>query len=76
MADLFTAVQEFMAGVISILNVFLLPTDPATGAVDWTLLPNEPLKLMIWFALIFAFVPTIFGFLMRAIRSARGSSNI
>jgi len=74
MADLFTAVQEFMAGVITILNVFLLPTD-ATGAVDWTLLPQEPLKLMIWFALIFAFVPTIFGFLMRAIRSARGSSN-
>jgi hypothetical protein len=74
MADLFTAVQEFMAGVISILNVFLLPTD-ATGVVDWTLLPQEPLKLMIWFALIFAFVPTIFGFLMRAIRSARGSAN-
>lgn len=74
MADLFTAVQDFLAGVITILNTFLLPTDP-TGAVDWTLLPNEPLKLMIWFALIFAFVPTIYGFLMRAIRTARGSAN-
>jgi hypothetical protein len=74
MADLFTAVQDFLAGVMTILNVFLLPTDPATGAVDWTLLPNEPLKLMIWFALIFAFVPTIFGFILRAVKSSRSSA--
>jgi hypothetical protein len=72
MADLFAAVETFLAGIMQILNVFLLPIDPATGAIDWTLLPGEPLKLVVWFALTFAFVPLVYSFLLRAIQSARG----
>jgi hypothetical protein len=75
MADLFTAVQTFLEGILTILNVFLLPIDPVTDTVDWTLLPSEPLKLMIWFALIFAFVPVVFGFILRAVRTARSSNS-
>jgi hypothetical protein len=75
MADLFTAVQTFLEGILTILNVFLLPIDPVTDTVDWTLLPSEPLKLMIWFALIFAFVPAVFGFVLRAVRSSNRGSN-
>jgi hypothetical protein len=72
MGDLFAGVTEFLQGVIGVLESLLLPTDPATGAVDWTLLTGDPIKLMIWFALIFAFVPLVFNFILDAIRSARG----
>jgi hypothetical protein len=74
MADLFAAVEVFLAGVMGIVEIFLLPLD-GTGAVDWTLLPQQPLKLMIWFALIFAFVPTVFGFILRAVRASNRGSN-
>jgi hypothetical protein len=73
MGDLFAGVTEFLQGVIGVLESLLLPTDPATGAVDWTLLTGDPIKLMIWFALIFAFVPLVFNFMIRAIQAARGN---
>jgi len=72
MGDLFAGVTDFLQGVISILHSLIVPTDPATGAVDWTLLAGDPIKLMIWFALIFGFVPLVFNFILDAIRSARG----
>jgi hypothetical protein len=72
MGDLFAGVTEFLQGVISILHSLIVPTDPATGAVDWTLLTGDPIKLMIWFALIFAFVPMIYNFLLNTIQGARG----
>jgi hypothetical protein len=75
MGDLFAAVGEFLQGVIGVLNSLILPTDPVTGAVDWTLLTVDPIKLMIWFAMIFGFVPLTYRFIINAIAEARGEYN-
>jgi hypothetical protein len=71
MADLFTQLGTFMAGVIDMLNTLLIPTDPATGAVDWTLLPDQPVKILIWFGLVFPFVGLLFGLIRRMASGAR-----
>jgi hypothetical protein len=64
-ADLFTQLTEFMTGLLNMLNMLLLPTDPATGAVDWTLIPQQPVKILIWFGLAFPFVSGLFGLIRR-----------
>jgi hypothetical protein len=72
MRDLFAAVGEFLQGVIGVFNALIMPTDPATGVLDWTLLTGDPIKLMIWFAMIFGFVPITYRFIINAIAEARG----
>jgi hypothetical protein len=63
-ADLFTQLTEFMTGILSMLNMLLLPTD-GTGAVDWTLIPQQPVKILIWFGLAFPFVGGLFSLIRR-----------
>jgi hypothetical protein len=64
-ADLFAQLTEFFNGLIGMLNMLLIPTDPATGAVDWTLIPEQPVKILIWFGLVFPFVGMIFSIIRR-----------
>jgi hypothetical protein len=71
MVDLFVAVADFLRGVIALLNTFLLPTDPVTGNVDWTLLPSQPYVLIIWAYLIWASVPRVWDFIIGMIIDAR-----
>jgi hypothetical protein len=52
------------------LNTLLIPTD-ATGTVDWTLIPQQPVKILIWFGLVFPFIGLLFG-LIRRMASAGG----
>jgi hypothetical protein len=70
MADLFTQLAVFFEGLISMLNTLLIPTD-ATGTVDWTLIPQQPVKILIWFGLVFPFIGLLFG-LIRRMASAGG----
>jgi hypothetical protein len=53
-----------MTGLLDMLNMLLLPTD-GTGAVDWTLIPQQPVKILIWFGLAFPFVSGLFGLIRR-----------
>lgn len=75
MADIFTAVIEFINGLINVLNVFLIPAyDPATGTGDFTQLPNEPIKLLIWGALIFGFIPVLFKLILGMVNRSKSSA--
>jgi hypothetical protein len=66
MTDLFAVVQAFMGGVMGLLTLVMLPVD-AGGVVDWSLMPQQPYKALIWFGLVWVFVPRIYGTTMYAI---------
>jgi hypothetical protein len=68
MADLFTQLTPFFSGIIELLALLLVPQDSA-GATDWTAI--NPFQLLIWAALVFMFVRTIWGFSIGAIQRAR-----
>jgi hypothetical protein len=70
MADLFTALEPFMAGIMSIINTLLVPTD-GTGVTDWAAI--TPIQTLAWFGLIMLFVPVVFGLIMMIVRAGRGA---
>jgi hypothetical protein len=67
---MFEAVQTFLTGVMAVLHALLLPTDPITGAISWAQLPAQPLKLLVWAALLFAFLPGVFRVLVAPLAQA------
>lgn len=69
--NFWTAVENFMAGIMGVINALLVPMD-TTGVVDWTEL--TAVQIMIWFGLVFMFVPLVFGFIVKMIRSGKGAS--
>jgi hypothetical protein len=69
-AAFWTAVENFMAGVLGVINALLVPMD-TTGVVDWTAI--TPVQILIWFGLVFLFVGPLFAFIVRMIRA--GASN-
>lgn len=70
MSDLFSHIIAFLAGLLDLLNLILLPTTPA-GLVDWSLLPQQPLKLVTWSALLFLFVPMLGRFVLGLARPTK-----
>jgi len=60
---LFGIIGVFFEGLLGLINVLLIPTNWAQpGAV----------QLLIWFGLVFLFVPTVFSFIIRMVRSGGG----
>lgn len=68
--EFWTAISDFMTGLLGVINALLVPTD-GTGVVDWTAI--TPVQILIWFGLVFLFVGPLFGFIVRMIRA--GASN-
>lgn len=60
-----------MAGIMGVINALLVPMD-TTGVVDWTNI--TAVQILIWFGLVFMFVPLVFGFIVKMIRSGKGAS--
>lgn len=69
--NFWTAVEDFMAGIMGVINALLVPMD-TTGVVDWTNI--TAVQILIWFGLVFMFVPLVFGFIVKMIRSGKGAS--
>jgi hypothetical protein len=70
-SDFWTKIEDFMAGIMGVINALLVPMD-TTGVVDWTNI--TAVQIMIWFGLVFMFVPLVFGFIVKMIRSGKGAS--
>jgi len=69
-ATFWTTISDFMAGILTLLNALLVPTD-GTGVVDWTAI--TPVQILMWFGLTFLFVGPLFGLIVRMVK-AGGSS--
>jgi hypothetical protein len=64
--DFWTAVSDFMTGVLDVINALLLPVD-TTGVVDWTQI--TAIQTLIWFGLVFLFVGPLFGFIIKMVKA-------
>ncbi len=68
MAGLATHLTSFMQLLLSLINTLLVPmAADANGnlVVTWTAI--TPIQILIWFGLIFSFVPMLFAFIRKMI---------
>ena len=61
--QLFTLLAEFLRGLLSLINMLLIPT-------SWTAISG--IQMLIWFGLVFLFVGPVFGLIIRMVRSGSG----